>query len=234
MSTVPHSDPHLHINYDAWLDSHHAQHWFQPTSSFFNDISPSLSLTLSLDDMDPIESHQALHFGDFHFGNSPQCPLSPPGNHEAASRFVPLVPHSSSPVPPPSFSQPTASSPRLSDAQVSHHLAMGTSESFLFLFQHGYIVTIVLSGCHGIECPQCSLMVKTSIPSTVPLRTSGQFSALANHYRKKPCLTALACKEQAASSALIQEITSPALSRWLLTPALTPSLSRTSTLDSYT
>jgi hypothetical protein len=110
---------------------------------------------------------------------------------------------------------------------------MGTSESFLFLFQHGYIVTVVLSGFHGIECPQCSLTVKTSIPGTVQLCTSGQFSALANHYRKKPCLTALARKEQAASSALIQEITSPTLSRRSLTPALTPSLSHTSTLDSF-
>jgi hypothetical protein len=233
MSTVPHSDPHLHINYDAWLDLHHAQDWFRPTGSFFNNISPALSLTLSLDDADPIESYQALHFGDFHFGNSPHRPLSPPGNHEAASRFVPLAPHSSSPVPPSPFLQPTASSPHLSDAQVSHHLAMGTSESFLFLFQHDYIVTVVLSGFHGIECPQCSLRVKTSIPGTVQLCTSGQFSALANHYCKKPCLTALARKEQAASSALIQEITSPTLSRRSLTPALTPSLSRTSTLDSF-
>ena len=229
MSTVPHSDPSSHINYNAWQDSHHAQDWFRPTSSFFNSISPSLSLTLSPDDADPIE---ALHFGasDFHFGNS-QYPLSPPGNHEAASQFVSLVSHSSSPVPPASFSQPAANSPSLSDAQVSHHLGMGTSESFLLLFQHGYIVTVVLSGCHGIECPQCSLTVKTSIPSTVPLRTSGQFSALANHYCKKPCLTALARKEQAASSALIQEITSPTLSRQLSTPALT--LSPTSTLDSF-
>jgi hypothetical protein len=105
---------------------------------------------------------------------------------------------------------------------------MGTADAFLALFQHGHIITVVLGRFHGIQCPECSITIKTSIPNNIPLGSIGQFHALANHYRQKSCLTALACKEKAAAVSLIQEITSPTLSHWSLSPTLT----HTSILDS--
>ena len=198
-------------------------------SAFFTDPSLSLSLTFPSNSAatDLIMSSQSNHvFGAFHFANSPTGVPSPP------SQSVFLPPRSLSP-PPPALSlslssSQTAAPSLLSLAQVSEYLEMGTADVFLTLFQHGHIITVVLDGFHGIQCPECSITVKTSIPNSVLLGSIGQFCALANHYCQKPCLTALACKEKAAAVSLIWEITSSTLSYQLLSPTLT----RTSILDS--
>ena len=78
------------INHNAWLDSHIVLDWFQPTSTFFTNPSPFLSLTFLSNSAatDLVASLQSNHvFGAFHFANSPTGVPSPPSQ----SVFLPFA-----------------------------------------------------------------------------------------------------------------------------------------------
>ena len=113
---------------------------------------------------------------------------------------LPASPHSA----PHSF--PVPGPPQLDDTTKDDLLQLGNNQSFLTLFQHGALTTIIVTGYHTFQCPLCDSHVSTSIPSTVLLTSAGQFHALMTHYRKKPCLATVARKEKGGIAAILQSM----------------------------
>ncbi|KIJ57601.1 hypothetical protein HYDPIDRAFT_171623, partial [Hydnomerulius pinastri MD-312] len=206
MTTIP-------DNYTAWLDSETPQTWFQPDTSYltlsqatttqqsdFYHRDTSFSSTPSSDlinDDNPLQhSCQSHHSSQSPRGNETSC-------------FCSSSPSASSPptAPPSTLHHPIQPvSSQLSDDKIASLLEMGTSSSFLLLFQYGVLAVASVNGFHAFECPKCTIKVNTSISETVLLAASGQFTALTNHYRRKACMAVQAHKEKAAARLVLQDL----------------------------
>lgn len=220
-----------HDNYSAWTDSCIAQDWFRPMDSFFNDRTPCLSLILSPGP----RTHSIPDSVIDSLSITTQSPLiafqSPAGDHKASGSSAGIF---GALLPPPSASDPPRPLPAtcaLSNDRVLKLLEMGTSNLFLTLFQYGYLAATTVNGYYALECPHCNNRVKTSIPSTTALSSSGQFNALTNHYCRKACISASTHNDRETTSMYLQTISSSSLSHRSSTPSL---ITRQTSVDSET
>ncbi|KAG2740437.1 hypothetical protein P692DRAFT_20753352 [Suillus brevipes Sb2] len=113
---------------------------------------------------------------EYYSPNSPDSGFSVPASSEACDSRITIA---------------------CSEVDVPALLKLNTPDSLFRLFQSQHLeVSISLQQRWRLRCPDCNEWSQTSIPSTVPLWSEGQFKSLSNHRGSKKCAQSVMKKKK--------------------------------------